>query len=196
MFRRLTARPIRAQSGAPRGHRRPLARAGDRRGGPAEPGRPLKGGDTETDSGRGPPSRGRRSVWLVPVLPSGPALGIGPPIAMPHVRTLRGGGQESGHQHAPNDDQHDHEHSDHHEHAAYGTGDVLAGAPSTSAKASTTLWPHRSLGSTGRVGAGHSFAQRAKAADARRPSDARWHASVQFGARCRSSSRNASAAGR
>jgi hypothetical protein len=102
-----------------------------------------------------PTTGGRRSVWLVAVLPSGPAVGIGPPIAMPHVRTVRGGGEESGHQHAPNDDHHDREHSDHYEHAAYGTGDVLAGAPSTSAKASTTLWPHRSLGSTGRVGAGH-----------------------------------------
>lgn len=133
-----------------------------------------QGGNTNTDSGRGPPSRGRRSALLFAVLRSGPALRVGPPIAMPHVRTLRGGGEESGHQHAPNDDQHDHERSNNYEHAAYGTGDLLAGPPSTSAKASTTLWRRRSLSSTGRVGAGRSFAQRVKAADARRPSDARW----------------------
>jgi hypothetical protein len=46
---------------------------------------------------------------------------------MPHVRTLRGGGEESGHQHAPNDDHHDHERSNNYEHVAYGTGHQLAG---------------------------------------------------------------------
>jgi hypothetical protein len=46
---------------------------------------------------------------------------------MPQVRTLRGGGEESGHQHAPDDDHHDHERSDNYEHVAYGTGHLLTG---------------------------------------------------------------------